>query len=167
MNNGRKAFCYNHSCSYEENKMTLKDINKYFLGFDEAQARINQLHNQMVAKANVNYPPYNIKRNGDHKYLLELAVAGFKKHEITIELSKGELVITAQKSEKDEGTEYSDWIHQGIAYRGFTRTFFLDNQYEVLAADLEDGLLKIYLGLQEDLKPKRIPIGSQRELLAA
>lgn len=148
-------------------KMTLKDINKYFLGFDEAQARLNQLHNQMVAKANVNYPPYNIRRSEDHKYLLELAVAGFNKDEITIELSKGELVITAQKSEKDQDASYPAWIHQGIAYRGFTRTFFLDNQYEVLSADLENGLLKVYLGLQENMKPKRIPIGTSSDTLLA
>ena len=144
--------------------MTLKDINKYFLGFDEAQARINRLHNQMIAKANVTYPPYNVRKSEDHKYLLELAVAGFSQDEITVEVTKGELVITAEKAEKDNDTDFGGWIHQGIAYRGFTRTFFLDNQYEVLNAELKDGLLKVYLGLQETMKPKRIPIGGQREL---
>jgi molecular chaperone IbpA len=144
--------------------MTLKDINKYFLGFDEAQDRINKLHTQMIAKANVNYPPYNVRKAEDHKYLLELAVAGFKESEISLEVSKGELVITAQKSEQEEDKDYAGWIHQGIAYRGFTRSFFLDNQYEVLHAELKDGLLKVYLGLQETLKPKRIPIGGQQQL---
>jgi molecular chaperone IbpA len=144
--------------------MTLKDINKYFLGFDEAQDRLNKLHTQMIAKANVNYPPYNVRKTEDHKYLLELAVAGFKESEISLEVSKGELVITAQKSEQEEDKHYTAWIHQGIAYRGFTRSFFLDNQYEVLHAELKDGLLKVYLGLQETLKPKRIPIGGQQHL---
>jgi len=144
--------------------MTLKDINKYFLGFDEAQARINQLHQHMVSKANVNYPPYNVRKAGEHKYLLELAVAGFAEDEITVEVTKGELVITAQKSDAQSDENYGTWIHQGIAYRGFTRTFFLDNQYEVLQAELKNGLLKVYLGLQEDMKPKRIPIGGSRQL---
>ena len=144
--------------------MTLKDINKYFLGFDEAQARINRLHDQMVAKANVAYPPYNVRKSDDHKYLLELAVAGFSQDEINVEVSKGELIIKAEKADKETDSEYKGWVHQGIAYRGFTRTFFLDNQYEVLSADLKDGLLKVYLGLQETMKPKRIAIGGQREL---
>lgn len=144
--------------------MTLKDINKYFLGFDEAQARISQLHNHMVSKANVNYPPYNVRKAGEHQYLLELAVAGFHEDEITVEVAKGELVITAKKSDTESDANYSTWIHQGIAYRGFTRVFYLDNHYEVLHAELKNGLLKIYLGLHEDKKPKRIPIGGSRQL---
>jgi molecular chaperone IbpA len=141
--------------------MTLKDFNKFFVGYDEATQRLQRLHEQMQAKANISYPPYNLRKSEDHTYLLELAVAGFNQDELDIQASNGELTITAQKRENSGDTEYTGWLHQGIAYRGFTRTFYLDNQYEVLNAELKDGLLKVYLGLQENKKPKKIPISAK------
>lgn len=143
--------------------MTLKDINKYFLGFDEAQSRIQQLHEQMAAKTNHAYPPYNLRKTSDHKYLIELAVAGYKQDELDIEIENGQLTINARKREHDTDKAYSEWIHQGIAYRGFTRSFYTDNRYEVLAAELEHGLLKIYFGLREDKRPKKVSIGYRNQ----
>lgn len=149
--------------------MTLKDINKFFVGFDEAQLRLQRLHEQMATKvANGSYPPYNVRKAEDHTYLLELAVAGFSEDEIDIELYNGQLTITAQKREDEQDKPYKNWIHQGIAYRGFTRTFYMDNQYEVLSTELANGLLKVYFGVHEDKKPKKISVGynhkRQREL---
>ena len=144
--------------------MNLKDINKFFVGYDEATARLQRFHEQMQAKANITYPPYNLRKTEDHKYLLELAVAGFSEDELDIQATDGELTITARKSESSADTEFASWLHQGIAYRGFTRTLYLDNQYEVLSANLKDGMLKLYLGLQDNKKPKKIPIGGQKQL---
>lgn len=143
--------------------MTLKDINKYFLGFDEAQSRIQQLHEQMVAKTNHAYPPYNLRKTDDHNYLIELAVAGYRQDELDIEIASSELIITARKREQDTDKAYTEWIHQGIAYRGFTRSFYTDSRYEVLAAELEHGLLKIYFGLREDKRAKKIQIGQRNQ----
>lgn len=144
--------------------MTLKDINKFFVGYDEATKRLQHLHEQMVAKANTSYPPYNLRKTEDHKYLLELAVAGFSEDEIAVQVVGDQLVIEAEKRKDDTDNLFKGWLHQGIAYRGFTRTFYLDNQYEVTQAELKDGLLKVYLGVQESKKPKKIPIGAQKQL---
>lgn len=143
--------------------MTLKDMHKYFVGFDEAQLRLQRLHEQMAAKAaNSAYPPYNVRKAEDHTYLLELAVAGFGEDEIDIEIYNGQLTITANKREDVLDKEFKNWIHQGIAYRGFSRTFYIDNQYEILLTQLKDGLLKVYFGVQEDKKPKKINVGYQK-----
>jgi len=144
--------------------MNLKDINKFFVGYDEATQRLQRLYEQTHAKASAAYPPYNLRKAEDHKYLLELAVAGFAENELDVQATDGELTITAQKRTSVEDNGFNTWLHQGIAYRGFTRTFYLDSQYEVLNAELKDGLLKVYLGIQDSKKPKKIPIGGQRQL---
>ena len=100
------------------------------------------------------YPPYNIVKIDEDKIVMEFAVAGFKKDEISITTEKNVLSIKADKPEADEKT----YLHKGIAARKFSRAFNLPEYFEVESAGFEDGILYIDLirNIPEEKKPKTI-----------
>jgi molecular chaperone IbpA len=102
------------------------------------------------------YPPYNVVRINDDKIVMEFAVAGFKKDEISITAEKNVLSINAEKPDADD----KKYLHKGIAARRFTRSFSLPEYYEVDSARFEDGILYINLvrNIPEEKKPKSIKI---------
>ena len=102
------------------------------------------------------YPPYNVVRINDDKIVMEFAVAGFKKDEISITAEKNVLSINAEKPDADD----KKYLHKGIAARRFTRSFSLPEYYEVDSAGFEDGILYVYLirNIPEEKKPKSIRI---------
>ena len=103
------------------------------------------------------YPPYNIRKVDDNKYVIELAVAGFGKQDIELELQDGVLTIKGQASANNDGTEF---LFKGIADRSFTRQFTLADTVEVKNADMLNGMLRIWLErfIPEEKKPKKIEI---------
>lgn len=130
-------------------------FDKYFVGFDEQINRMAKLHDE-VTKNIPNYPPYNIKKVADNKYVIEMAVAGFNKSEIEIEFIDDKLVIRGNVKEDDP----TNYLFKGIAARNFTRTFALDDQIEVRGAGMFNGMLQIALEriVPEHKKPKKIDI---------
>lgn len=133
-----------------------KDFEKMFVGFDEHYNRVSKLHDDLT-KGIPNYPPYNIRKVSDDRYTIELAVAGFGKSEIDIELADGKLVV---KGTSKEDAEVANWIHRGIANRNFTRTFLLNDNLEVKDAEMFNGMLRIWLDMiiPEHKKPKKIAV---------
>lgn len=131
-----------------------KDFEKLFVGFDNQFNRIAKLHDD-VTKNIPNYPPFNIKKTGDNTYSIEMAVAGFAKHEIDIEFADDKLIVRGNTSE-DQG----DFLFKGIAARNFTRTFALDDQIEIKDAEMLNGMLRIALEriIPEHKKPKKIDV---------
>jgi molecular chaperone IbpA len=105
------------------------------------------------------YPPYNVIKFSDDEYVMEFAVAGFKKDDISITTERGVLTVKGEKEdpefEKDAG-----YIHKGIAGRKFKRSFTLPEYFEVVGASMNDGILGINLERQipEEKKPKEITI---------
>jgi len=134
-----------------------KDFGRYGVGFDSLFDRINELHDE-VAKNIPNYPPYNIKKTDENTYVIEMAVAGFGKQDITIETEGDKLVIkgNVETAEDDE----TQSLYQGLAFRPFTRAFTLNDQVEVKNAEMVNGLLKVALEriIPESKKPKQIEI---------
>jgi molecular chaperone IbpA len=108
------------------------------------------------ATTNTTYPPYNIVKIDEDKVIMEFAVAGFKKDDISITTEKNVLSIKAEKPETDD----KNYLHKGIAARKFTRSFTLPEFYEVESAGYEDGILYIDLikNVPEEKKPKTISI---------
>ena len=106
------------------------------------------------------YPPYNIERTGENEYRITMAVAGFGREDLTIEVKESEVAVKGEKKteEKDDGKAY---LHHGIAARAFERRFQLADYVEVSAADVKDGMLYIDLKreLPEKMKPRTIAIG--------
>ena len=106
-----------------------------------------------------NYPPFNIERIEENKYLVTVAVAGFKPEEIDITAQQNLLMVTGAKA--TEGNDNRDFLHLGIANRNFERRFQLADHVFVKDADMADGLLLITLERQipDELKPRKIMIG--------
>ncbi len=113
----------------------LQDIDKYSIGLDEWFHRFNTLH-----QTETNYPPYNLVKEDSVTFKLEIALAGFKRNEITVTTESGKLFVEGQTEKKD-----AEYIHQGLAKRAFTRSWTLSDDVEVRDVKFEDGLLSIEL----------------------
>ena len=107
------------------------------------------------------YPPYNIETTGENAYRIEIAVAGFKPDELTLEVKENLLTVTGRKTANDDAGAERTYLHRGLAERDFERRFQLADYVVVKSADLADGLLSVELAreLPEALKPRRIEIG--------
>ena len=135
-----------------------KDLDKFFVGFDDQFAHLQKLHDD-VTKNIPNYPPYNIRKNGENSYTIEIAVAGFAETEIDIEIDGGKLVVKGNVDAATEALE-DNFLFKGIATRAFTRAFAIDDHIEVKNAELFNGMLKIALErlVPEQQKPKKVPV---------
>ena len=128
---------------------------KYFLknnaiGFESFFDRFERL-----PEINSGFPHYNINKASEDKYTLEMAVAGYKKSDINVQVQEGVLSIEGISSEDKE-----DFVHRGIAKRAFTKQLQLSEYVECKGAKLEDGMLKVELNYNppEDKKPKKITV---------
>ena len=130
------------------------------VGFDRL---FDLLENHGRFNSGDNYPPFNIERRSEDAYRITLAVAGFKPAEIDITAQQNLLVVQGKKA---EDTPAGQFLHVGIAQRGFERRFELADFVRVEAANLEDGLLVIDLvrEVPEAMKPKKVTVGTQKSL---
>ncbi len=87
-----------------------------------------------------NYPPYNIIQVNNVETRLEVALAGFKKKDIKVYTEHGKLHV---EGGKEDNTEKSNYTHQGLAQRSFSRSWTITDDTEVKSVDFEDGLLTI------------------------
>lgn len=137
-----------------------KDFDKFFVGFEDSAAHMQKLHNDLT-KNIPNYPPYNIRKNDENSYTIELAVAGFGESEIDITIDGGKLIIKGNVDAATNALE-DNFLFKGIATRAFTRAFAIDDHIEVKNAELFNGMLKIALErlVPEEKQPKRILVKS-------
>ena len=128
---------------------------RYFVGSDRVLKKLAEIADQSTQMMPIKYPPYNIKKVDENRYVIELAVAGFDKSEIDIELQEGLLRIAGKFP-----SEPSEYLYKGIAERGFKREFTLADNVEVKSSTLVNGMLKIFLEafIPEEKKAKKIDI---------
>lgn len=126
-----------------------------FVGFDRLFDALEQSQN-----VSDNYPPFNIERLDTNQYRITIAVAGFRQDEIEIIAQQNALLVKGRKADKTEEQSAAQFIHLGIANRGFERRFDLADFVRVTAANLAHGLLTIELirEIPEALKPQHIAI---------
>jgi len=123
----------------------------FFIGWDRQFKDLEKvMHNS------TNYPPYNLAQVGEDSYMIELALAGFKREDISVEQEKNVLTIKGSSESEDETT----YIHKGIGARSFARTFSLSEFMEVAAVAMSDGILKVFIvrNVPEEAKPKTFEI---------
>ena len=142
------------------NRFDFAPYRRSTVGFDRL---FDLLENQARQNSGDNYPPFNIERRGEDAYRITLAVAGFKPDELDITAQQNLMVVKGQKL---EDANRGDFLHVGIANRGFERRFELADFVRVENADLADGLLVIDLvrEIPEAMKPKKILVGGQKAL---
>ena len=105
------------------------------------------------------FPHYNIVKNDKNKYDIEIALAGYNKKDIEVNLEDGVLSIKSKKDEKED-TKDGEVIHKGIAKRYFSKSFTIADDVKVKGAELKDGLLKVSMErvIPEHRKAKTIDI---------
>ena len=135
------------------------------VGFDRL---FDMLENSSFGATQENYPPFDLIKQGDNEYRIQLAVAGFQPDEIDITAQQNVLIVTGKKKEESAETD-RDFIYRGIANRSFERRFALADHIQVKSADLKDGLLAIDLvrEIPEAMKPRKIAVGGGSEKIAA
>jgi molecular chaperone IbpA len=130
------------------------------VGFDRL---FDMLENSTLGQTQENYPPFDLIKEGENEYRIELAVAGFKPEELDITAQQNVLIVSGRKKEESD-EKGSDYIYRGIATRSFERRFALADHIQVRGADIRDGLLSIELvrEIPEAMKPKKIDIGGSK-----
>ena len=126
------------------------------LGFENFIRDVEAILND--TKPVSNFPPHNIIKADENKYVVELAVAGFAKDEIDIQVQEGNLTIRGEKKDKDDST----YLHRGIGTRSFTKVITIADTIEVRGAEIKDGILRVGLEniIPEHKKPRKIEIGN-------
>ena len=144
LRNALQAFDYNH-------------MTPYAVGFDRT---FDRLFDYVTHQAeSTGYPPYNIQKTEDYKFEIEMALAGFDKKDIEIEVAEGVLTVKSLR-DKDTGTTDDYTLYKGISQRNFTRKFTLADDIVVKGAELKNGMLTINLEriVPEEKKPQLIEV---------
>jgi len=129
----------------------LANLSRALVGFD-------RYFNGHFSNTNGNYPPHNIVKYDESHYGIEIAVAGFSKEEITVEVDQDQLTVRGEHNVPAD-PEYQ-YLHRGLAARDFEQTYTLAEYMEVRGAEVKDGMLKIEIEriVPEALKPRQIEI---------
>lgn len=128
----------------------------FFVGAERIMKQFADVES-LMAKNIPNYPPYNIKKVDDNKYVIEMAVAGFGRSDLEILLEDGKMTINGKVSGDTDNIEV---LHKGISSRPFSRQFTLADSVIVKDADLMNGMLRVFLEniIPEAKKPKKVDI---------
>jgi molecular chaperone IbpA len=130
-------------------------LNRALIGFDTL---FDDIEKRFANQIQTTYPPHNVVKFDDDNYEIQLAVSGFDKDEVTVEVADRQLTIKGEHVDvQAEGTVY---LHRGLGMRNFTRVFPLAEHIEVGKAIIKNGILHIALQrvLPEALKPRVIDI---------
>ena len=136
--------------------LDLPSLHRHAIGFDRM---FEELSRTFANSKSGNYPPHNIVRVSDTKFVVEVAVAGFAESEINVELADNVLTVTGAKV-RDAEYQGPEYLHHGISSRDFVRDFTLADHIEVRDAVVENGILSVNLELviPEEKKPKTIAL---------
>lgn len=130
-----------------------------FVGFDNIFNELERLVDGTTPTRNTSFPPHNIIKVDDNKYVVEMAVAGFGQDEVDVEIQDGILIVKGEKKDQDK----VDYLYRGIATRSFTKSIRLSDTIEVRGAQFKDGILKIGLEnvIPEHKKPRKIEFSKE------
>ena len=130
-------------------------LTPYAVGFDRIFNDLQRYTENTVTSTG--FPPYNISQHDEDNYTIELALAGFGKEDIEVEIKAGTLTVRSMKEPEEEKPSL---VHRGIAFRKFERKFTLADDIVVKDASLNNGMLTIELEriVPEEKKPRLIAI---------
>ena len=140
------------------NRVSFTPLYNTTLGYEKFFDDVEKLLSMDIQKTATSFPPHNILRLDESRYIVELAIAGFAKDEVEISVEEGKLTVKGEKKDKDLDVQY---IHRGIGTRSFTKTITIADTIEVKGAEFKDGILRIGLEniIPEHKKPRKIEIG--------
>ena len=131
-------------------------LTPYAIGFDGVFDRLNHYMVNQNTGAPQGFPPYNIRKEGDYNYTIEMALAGMSKDELEVEVADSTLNVRSKDKQEEDG----ELLHRGISYRKFKRSWTLADDVVVRDAKMKDGMLLIHLEhiVPEEKKPRLINI---------
>lgn len=134
------------------------------LGFERFFDEVERMLDNEIKTTTQSFPPHNIIKLDDSRYVVELAVAGFTKDEIDVTVADGTLTIKGEKKDKDTDVQY---LHRGIGTRSFTKSLTVADTIEVKGAEFKDGILRVGLEniIPDHKKPRKIDISSDYNAL--
>ena len=138
------------------NALTIfNQLRPHTIGYDNIFDHFNDMFES--SELQTNYPPYDIIKNSDTKYDIQIALAGYSKNDIIVEVKDNTLSIKSVKKDVDDKIEV---LHKGIARRYFERHFTISDDVKVNGAELKNGLLVVSLErvIPEHKKPRTITI---------
>ena len=130
-------------------------LTPYAVGFDRVFDRLHDHY--ALHQRNTGFPPYNIRKDGDYKFVIELALAGLSQDDLEVEVTDGTLTVRSKEKKAEEDGEL---LHRGISYRQFSRSWTLADEVVVNDAKMENGMLLIDLEriVPEEKKPRLLKI---------
>ena len=130
-------------------------LTPYAVGFDRMFDRLHDHY--ALHQSNTGFPPYNIRKEGDYNFVIELALAGLSKKDLEVEVAYGTLTVRSVEKKQEDGGEL---LHRGISYRQFSRSWTLADDVVVNEAKMENGMLMVHLErvVPEEKKPRTITI---------
>lgn len=137
-----------------------KDLDPFAIGFGQMYDTLNKV-NEQIGTVVPSYPPYNILQTGENTYTIELAVAGFSKDDIDITIEDDVLTVKGKTNAVDnEDDDLAEYLHKGISNRDFKRKFTIADQIEVAGAEMDNGLLKVFLEniVPDHKKPRNVKV---------
>jgi len=139
------------------------NFDRFFIGADRLAKNLKANADWLANNVSQTYPPFNLKKVDENKYVIEMAVAGFTKQDIELTLDDNKLLIKGN-IHSDSKDEKSEFLHCGIANRAFTRQFTLADNVEIYNAELINGMLKVWLEhiIPEDKKPRKIELKEKK-----
>ena len=133
-------------------------LNRALIGFDQL---FDTFETRFAHQISNNYPPYNIEKKGENLYNIVVAVAGFSKDEVAVEVEGDQLTIRGEKALTAEVADSQiEYLHRGLAFRDFERRFTLAEHMEIKSAEIKDGLLSIEIErlIPESMLPRKIEV---------
>jgi molecular chaperone IbpA len=119
-------------------------LRPFSVGFDSIFDEFDRML-ESTERYSSNYPPYNIKRVNENNYNIEVALAGYSKDDIEVELKDNTLTVRNNNKDKIINEEGNGVIHKGISTRQFERAFTISEDIKIKDAELKNGLLTIDL----------------------
>lgn len=128
------------------------------VGFDRLLSTMEEFERMLDVQKPPAYPPYNIIKEDDANYTIEIAVSGFKREEIEITSEGNKLYVNGAIKTAKTDVQY---LHRGIGTRNFSHKYTVADTVVVKSADMVDGLLviKLHNMIPEEKKPRKIEIG--------
>ena len=133
-------------------------LNRALVGFD---TMFEDFEHRFANQLKDNYPPYNIVKHDDATYEIEIAVTGFAKDEVTVEIDQNQLIVKGIRDKSNDVT--AEFLHRGLAFRDFTRSWTLAEHMEVGEGKIKNGVLTIELKriVPDALKPRVLKIKAE------
>jgi len=100
------------------------------------------------------FPLYNSRYDKDKNLILELAVAGYSKDRLSVELVDHDTLVI--KGEGDPAVTEDFYSIRNISNKTFTKSFRLNREVDITAVELKDGILSVTMVVLGERQARKV-----------